>query len=322
MDQAETIQLWGVLENGTQLQERLEALGNLEVFLTPHDEDAIRRLGKIKLFSSGPLAEAVVRCMVRMRRKRFFSDVLSSSATLDEFRSTGKTDLAKQALRDPSAVVRYDFLVQVEEEELFEVAPVLGNQLLREKEPKLLALLARILGRLGTERYMLPLKRVSRHEDARVRLGAIEGMAYQVGPERNQVLIERLGDPDKAIREQARRILAATPIREILDVVERIPPGRMSQVRRRVVPLFFQDLENRRVRTYLYALLLDSDPQVSSEALLALARIGDPRAEARMADLAADPDPRIQQVLRMARAAMAGAPPPSQTTSLISPPPM
>lgn len=307
MELADAKALWNTLESSESLQERLEALSGLEVYLTPHDEEAIQRLGKIKLFSPGPLGEAIVRCLVRMRRKRFFSDVLSSSATLDEFRSTGKTDLAKEALRDPSAIVRYDFLIQVEEDELFEVAPILGNQLLREREPKLLALLARILGRLGTERYMIPLKRTSRHEDPRVRLGAVEGMAFQCGRERNQVLVERLGDPDRNVRDRVQKILQATPVRDILDIVERIPSGRMPQVRRRVVPLLAQDIGNRRVRTYLYQLLTDPEPAVSSEALLALARIGDPRAEARIMALEGDPDPRIRQVLQMARSAMAKA---------------
>jgi hypothetical protein len=306
MDQTEIKQLWTFLEATQELQPRLEALSNLELLLSPHDELSIKRLKKLTLFAVGPFKDALQHLAIRIRRRSFLSETFSSSATLDDFRNTGQADLAKEALRDPSAVARYDFLQKLERDDLFEVAPVLGNQMLREKDPKMLAILARILGRLGSERHILSLKRASRHEDQRVRLGALEGLAFQSGQERNQILVERLGDSERAVYVRARHILASTSVQKILDVVERIPSGRMPLVLRRVVPLLEQDIGSRRVRHHLQHLLADPDPQVSSAALLALARVGDPKAEAQISILENSPDPRVQQVLQLARSALAG----------------
>lgn len=293
-------ELWETLEESRPLHERLAALAELEERLPVNEGEFVERLQRVAFFERAALGRAVRKLLLRWRRQAFHRETVSSSPTLKNYEEKSRADLALRALKDPGASTRLDFLEKAGREEIFDAAPVLANRLLLETDERTAGRMAEILGMLGRSSHVVALKRAARHDSPVVRRGAVLGLGHQVGRERTQLLVERLGDKERDVREAARRELEETPREEILDLVDKIPPGKVPEVKCEVMRLLGDDLPHPRVVRLMQRYLGEPEPRVYSEALLALIQIGDETAKRRLENLRGLDDPRIQKVVAMA----------------------
>jgi hypothetical protein len=297
---ATLLELWGTLEESGPLHARLAALAELEERLPNNEPEFVDRMQRVAFFERGPLGRAVQKVLLRWRRKAFHRETVSSSPTLKNYEEKSRADLAVRALKDPGASARLDFLEKAAREEIFDAAPVLANRLLLESDERTAGRMAEVLGMLGRASHLLALKRACRHDSALVRRGAVLGLGHQVGLERTQLLIERLGDKDRGVREAAKQQLEETPREEILDQAEKIPAQKFPDLKCQLMRLIGDDLALPRVVQLMRRYLVEPEPRVYSEALLALIQIDDEHAQRRLETLRSVDDPRIQKVVAMA----------------------
>lgn len=301
---------WSALEKGADLQTSLEALDILEEWVAPENEEAMERLRKLSRRASGALSTAFDRALLRFRRRSNDWEILTQSVSTspeDEHRLARALREAKEILHDPDPVVRLHFVDDCARRERFETGPALATHALLEKDPRVLAATARALGKLGSGASVVCLKAISRHASAEVRRGSVEGLAYQRGRSALQLLVERLGDPEKEVLWATIDLLEALPLSPTLEILEAIPLGKLAEVRVGAVRFLKGFLREPRTLALLRSWLEDRHPRLSAESLVALASIRDPAAESRFQQLAVDPDPRAQQVLTLARMAYEAA---------------
>lgn len=283
--------LWGALEGGTEGRVRLEALDELESWVSPHDEAAHRRLAALAAGEPAPLSTALRHCLMRLQR---------------EARAAAPGHAAQAAGEFPAAAgreARLTFVNQAVEGLRVGVADALAGHLPTEPDPEVSAAVVRGLGVLGGPSHLPALLGAGRSPHDQVRLALVEGLAFQRGLERTRGLVERLGDPARAVRGRALEVLLEVPFRQVFAALERIPPAPRNRRRKGAVAYLAQHLDAPESRRLLLAFLDDEDPQVASEALIALAGIRDEVARRRMEDLERHPDERYRAVYRLALAA-------------------
>lgn len=298
---------WEVLEGSGPLQKRLAALAEIEFLVAPEDEGALLRLRTLSRRTAGPLADAIEHVLLRFRRSQGNWDVLTQNpATRREGQISSVLRQAGEILGRADPAQRTEFVDRCAENERFEVGPVLATKILTERDPEVAAAMARALGKLGTDACLPSLKQASRHPSAEVRLGSVQGLVYQRGAEPLRLLVERLGDGAKEVAWAAFDALETLPLGEVLALLEQLPPGRVVEVQVGAVEFLKGFLDDLQVLELLRRWLRSADGRLAAECLVALASVRDRAAEERIAELAADPDPRSQQVVSLARAAYEG----------------
>lgn len=303
-------ELWDVLEEARPLHQRLAALAELEERLPVHEAEFVARFQRLAFFERGPLGRAIHKLLLRWRRQAFHRETVSSSPTLTTYREQGRAELAVQALKDPGASARLDFLEKAAREEIFDAAPVLANRILLETDVRTLGRMAEVLGMLGRANHVAALKRVARHDEAVVRRGAVLGLGHQTGSERTQLILERLGDKDREVRDAARTQLEETPREEILALAEKIPAAKVPEVKCQLMRVLGDELDHPRVLRLMQRFLAEPEPRVYSEALLALVQVRDAGALRRLESLRGVSDPRLQKVVALASQLLEGPPAP------------
>lgn len=291
---------WNSLEQADSYTEKLQALDDLEVFLDPRDERIARRFEEVSRRAEPRLRKAIELVQFRLHRKKVSSEVISSSPTLEDYSEVFGTKVVHKELTDPSPARRLSCLARIEREQTFQVASVVSNCMIREQDPKVLARMAEVLGKLGNEFQFGALKRASRHKDPGVRLGAILGLTYQSGFERDRVLFERLGDDAREVRKSALEALRLAPLERVLKVYEAIPESRGAKMLAGAIGVLELHLPSPKVRGILSQAMHSSDERLASEALMALARKGDSIVLERIQQLSSSPDERIQKVRQLA----------------------
>lgn len=176
---------------------KLRLLLGLEDLLLWRDPGTLARLERLRDRSEPPLRSAMEQALVRVRR-----------AHHDASDAPGRTPAALvRLLAEGSQPVRLALIQRLEAMDQFAAAPTLAAQLVRDEDPAVCAALARALGRLGGSEFLPTLRLTARHQVAAVRQGVAQGLAYQRGDRRDEILLELLGDDDRAVREAADEVL-------------------------------------------------------------------------------------------------------------------
>jgi hypothetical protein len=291
---------WEILEHGEDLFSRLEALGKLEV-VSRGFQDPVQRERVEGLLGTVPhdLEEALLRALVRSLRAEYFRGA-------GEGLSPGvraKNTLADQLLLEQGREERMKFIAASLQEHAFETLPVLVRQFKREDDHEVAALLAKALGVLGDKRVLPLLKKASRSDSVAIRLGAIEGLSFQGGRGRTQLLLERLVDPEAEITKAARKELLRLPLGDALDILEAIPDDKGAKLRRAAVKHLASYPGRPRVCQLLERYMHSGNSLVAAESLLVLAGMGEPVAMNRIKDLEGSADKRMRKVLGLAKKA-------------------
>lgn len=281
----------------------LDALADAEDHLSLEDQDTLRRLERVSRRAPGAIADAIARCLLRVRRENVDWDVLTTASATGEGPPGVSRVLrqAKEALTAPAPYARVAFVERAIAEERFAVGPVLAVQARVEKDPSVLTSMAKALGMLGGPMGLTTLQALLRHEDPAVRQGAVDGLGYQRGSQALAMLVDALGDRDPAVRFRAIEVLESTSPRAVLRAIQEAPitaPGQLH-----AVP-YIQGLGSYPgAQDFLLARLECPVPDLAAESLVALAGLGHPVAERRMERLAMSADPRDQQTYARAQRA-------------------
>jgi HEAT repeat protein len=284
----------------------LDALDDLEDHLSLEDQDTLRRLDTLVRRFPGAIAQGIERTLLRVRRENVDWDVLTTASATGGAPPGVSRVLrqAKEALTAPAPYARVAFVERVMAEERFAAGPVLAVQARVEKDPSVLEVMAKALGRLGGPTSLATFKHLLKHEDATVRRGAVEGLGFQRGSQALGLVVEALGDKDPSVLFQAMEVLETSSPAAVLRAIRQTPEALPGQ---RKAVAYIQGLGKYPGAIELLVERLDSPiPLLSAECLVALAGLGHPEAQRRLEKLSVSTDPRDQQVFALGQRAWPG----------------
>jgi hypothetical protein len=228
---SERAHYWNLLEQGPGLEVRLQALGELEMWVEPESQ-LERDLIRLKRRLEGSVERAVARVLLAVRRKARHREVLTagSNSRIGEHRINESLQRARETLRSGDAASRIAFLREAIRQEIFEVGPALVANCLREKDEAVLAVLAQAVGVLGSEGSVRMLMRLAEHSSPEVRLGVAEGLAWQCGQQAVQGTLHLVGDRDPGVSRRAQKAIETIPGTEVLLAWEKIPESRHAAI--------------------------------------------------------------------------------------------
>ena len=212
--------------------DRMRAVRDLGEAVALADDRAYQELDA--LAPELPPAEhrAAARYLLDARRNSVRWEILSRAPSGGDGRLRRDITEVGARLRDEDASVRLATVQGCFEEANFSAAPALATRLAVERDPVVRTALARALGYLGGAAALPVLKRASRDESVDVRLGALEGLGYQLGEDAVRLILERTIDPVSQVRRVARGLVATYDPDVVLGLLERIPDGRGSRLLR------------------------------------------------------------------------------------------
>jgi hypothetical protein len=263
-------QLWERLESASDLEERLEAVEELEMWVQPEPAQ-VRRLERCRVAAPPALSKALDHLMLRMRRDQSQKQLLTatSSSSLDEHRSEKLREEARKALKDPDPQVRLDYLERAVREEHFGAAPALATAALMERDEAVKAGLAKAVGKLAADGAVRLLEKVARAKTRPIQLAGVQGLAFQVGRPRDSFLIRLAGATDAEVRRAAREVLASTSV-TALEQAAASAGAEASSYRKVLVRVLSDRLSSSRVRELLGAWSSGGDPDLENAARVAL----------------------------------------------------
>lgn len=322
--------LWEVAESDAPVASRVRALAALEGALLSEPGRYKDRVEALSRDSRLPMARAAGAMLWKVRRRLHQQELAASGGQID----TDRLEMTEAMFDELGASTRAELAASAIEVAYFEAAGILATQLSQEEAPRIQGVLARAIGILGDEKLLPVLKQASRHDEAEVRMGALEGLFHQSGLQRTRLILERLPDSEARVAELARDLLEACAVDEVLTILEGIPLGKAPGIRRAAIP-YLLALPDRRARALLVQYFDDGDRKLRAEAVLGLAKRGAPEAEAGIATLRAAGDAKLKKVADLAERewkaatpedplpepAAPAAPPPAQAAPVAATPP-
>lgn len=274
MSMNERERMWQILVESSDLDARLQALGELELYLEPEGrlEADLTRFARTV---AGPLSRAAGRSLLGVRRRSRHAEVLTagSNSRIGDHRINEVLRGARYIFRDGDARTRIRFLQEAMRRELFEVGPALVAACVREKDEEILSRLAHAVGLLGNEGSLRTLARLGEHPSAQVRRGAVEGLSHQCGRQAVALLLGILADPDAGVRALVLEHLESFPAAEILVALEDLPESRRPRAGETLIPFLSKRKGSPIVQAILRSLARSANPGLRSQALSILGAI-------------------------------------------------
>lgn len=294
---ADTNQALSVLRTEEAVARRIEALRDLEAASDLLRDPELR--AQVAALEAGA-PEALARALgAALHRARLQDQVRASSPG----GSSMKAELAQQILLDGSADERLRFLEGALDAEAVETLPALIDHLERESDPRVRTLVAKAVGAFGSSVDVEAFKSATRDPETEVRIGAVRGLLYQRHKQALRLLLERLTDSEKGVRDATVEVLASFPMDEIVGTLAGLPEGKGSKLKRGAVRVLRLYPDHPGAAKLLRRYLDSSSALLAAEALVALAAQGDDVALARILELDGRCDAKMQRVLDMAKEA-------------------
>lgn len=272
-DRAQQEIYWETLSRGGDLDARLQALEELELFVEPGGQ-LENKLSLLSRSLRGPLEKAVFRVLLGVRRRARHREVLTagSNSRIGEHRINRSLQHARSTLKEGDARSRQNFLKGLVRKEFFEVGPALVAHCLREKDHVVLATLAVALGYLASEGSVRMLERLARHETKLVRLGVVQGLAYQSGRQAVVALLERLADTEEEVRDRALEVLASVAGTEIMLAYEGLASRVQIEVGLGLEPLLLERKASPSIQALLRSMARSREPELRDKGLSLLSQ--------------------------------------------------